>query len=84
MKNETQVKSSIQIAIICLAYLYLACLSTSAKQVIPLTFKSTYDGSEQKGLVQIPTVYDSKNLTPLLVWVQGMYRASNFGIENIL
>ena len=57
--------------------------TTQALEIIPLRFDSTHDGTEQKGLLQIPDRYDTQEKTPLLVWAQGMYRKSDFGIENI-
>jgi dipeptidyl aminopeptidase/acylaminoacyl peptidase len=56
---------------------------THALEIIPLTFHSSHDGTEQKGLLQVPDLYNPQKKTPLLVWVQGMYRKSDFGIENI-
>src|SRR5437867_367875 len=52
-------------------------------EVKRLSFKSSYDGSEQKALLQLPKNYNSSQSTPLLIWVQGMYTDSYYGLNYI-
>jgi nicotinamidase-related amidase/poly(3-hydroxybutyrate) depolymerase len=70
---------------ICGFCFYIGCClnNGNAAEVKELTFISTYDKSEQKALLQLPTKYDSSKKTPLLVWVQGMYTGPEHGLSYI-
>lgn len=52
-------------------------------RLVPLEIRSSYDGKTFTGLLQLPDSYDPSAPAPLLVWLQGMYRAAKWGLEDV-
>ena len=67
-----------------LALLMLAWAAAARAQEIKLIkFTSSVDGKSCEMLLQLPSTYDPARKSPLVVWVNGMYRDAAYGMKFI-